>query len=643
MNLVIAHTSATAFAVSRVLNCTDRTDDGHFTNDTMSIIIAHVPQELVEPNTLKDYAGDSDFIKQLPLIPKEYLYHINDQKTAKAIFTLMRIADEVIFASAGGCVEQARFDLLCQAAEVGKKRSRMFLTSLTNKEINRAYRYRKSGRDLYLLARAGDAQIACDNLFNINFEGFMQLVYGKGTFPLRRQDISILWTLCEAVDSRKAFTTKPSRYTFNVTVDCMGHAVKLTVPEIFDDETDVINKVSKLKGLLGQTFSANVNDCSDVESGDTLELFAHDTLQVEALRQLGYLPAKTNELAMSLFEKGLISSPLTSVSDLPKRLKDQLAKRFPGAKSFHYEEYAFCKECHGIITTGRNPLFLTPDEEWMYGFISQRVEKVLTQKWKERELVLMVEIGGITFYGSATVPDNFNLEPDTQVEVKLIGAGHSSFSEKHPGNVVAADFLETIYEYFEMEGCLYEHSYSDYADQGLALQRLIDYGFIDILFGEIVPTEKARLLMVLTENTDFGDVGRVMSQISDIEDCIWSGCSASIVHKYEDWVEDQMITLITDTINYNAKPMTYKCPKCGQETLTEYPLGISCSHCHFNMPKHFRAYALTPKDIDQLLTHRYTSPIYGFKNRKGRKYCDALVFDQKFRLTSAPSEANILS
>lgn len=643
MNLVIATTPATVFAISRALNCTDRTAEGNYTNDTRSIIIAHVPEDMVAPNTLKDYAGGSDFIKQLPFIPSEYLYRVADKKKATELFSLMRLADEVIFASAGGCVEQARFDRLCQSAQVGKKRSRIWLTSLTNKEINRAYRYRKSRRGLYLFGRAGDSQVACDNLFNINVEGFMGLVYGKGSFPLRRQDTAILWTLCESVDSRKNFKPGPTRYPLGITVDCMGHAVKLSLPMLCDDQDTIVNQAAKLKKHLGETFTASVLDCTLVEPSDTRDLFTLDSLQVEALRELGYLPAKTNELAISLFEKGLISSPLTSQRGLPMRLKDQLAKRYHGAKNFPYEDNSVCAECHGIITTGRNPMFLTPDEEWMYGFISKRVERVLTQKWTERELSLLVEVDSVPFYGSAIVPDDFYLAPDTEIEVKMIGVGHSSFTQKHPGNVVAADFLEDIYEYFEMDAYLHEHPYSEYADQGLALQRLIDNGFIDILFGEIFPTEKARLLMALTKNTDFGDMGTIMSQISELENCIQNGGTSKAVRKYEDWLEGQMITLITDTTIKNAKPMTHKCLKCGQETLIETPLAVGCSHCNFALPKHFRGYALAEKDINQLLTHRYTSPIYGFKGRKGRKYCDALILDSRFRLTSAPAEAKILS
>ena len=77
MNLVIAHSAQIAFAVSRALNCTDRTENGDYTNDTGSIVITSVESSLVEPAPFQYYAGGSDFIKTLPFIPKKrYLYGI---------------------------------------------------------------------------------------------------------------------------------------------------------------------------------------------------------------------------------------------------------------------------------------------------------------------------------------------------------------------------------------------------------------------------------------------------------------------------------------------------------------------------------------------------------------------------------------
>lgn len=55
-----------AFSVSRTLNCTDRTSDGAFTNDTGSIVITAVDPELIAPLPLQSYTDGSDFVKTLP-------------------------------------------------------------------------------------------------------------------------------------------------------------------------------------------------------------------------------------------------------------------------------------------------------------------------------------------------------------------------------------------------------------------------------------------------------------------------------------------------------------------------------------------------------------------------------------------------
>lgn len=95
---------------------------------------------------------------------------------------------------------------------------------------------------------------------------------------------------------------------------------------------------------------------------------------------LGYIfQAKTNALAAALYEKEHISSPQSSVSELPMRLKDNLAKRYSGAKHFPYEDYSVCRHSRGIITAGRNPIFLSSDKERLYGFIAKRVEQVFGQ------------------------------------------------------------------------------------------------------------------------------------------------------------------------------------------------------------------------------------------------------------------------
>ena len=51
----------------------------------------------------------------------------------------------------------------------------------------------------------------------------------------------------------------------------------------------------------------------------------------------------------------------------------------------------------------------------------------------------------------------------------------------------------------------------------------------------------------------------------------------------------------------------------------------------------------TDKDIVQLVRYKYTSPIYGFIDRKGSKFCESLVIDNRFGVTFSAKAAKIYS
>ena len=133
MNLIIAHSAQIAFAISRALNCTDRTDCGAYTNDTGTIVITSVDPNLVGPAPYGFYANGSGFIKTLPFIPETYLCGIRaenrdgkfkvseeDMGVLRNLRSLMMDAAEVIFASNEGCMAQAMFTILCQNMKTGR-------------------------------------------------------------------------------------------------------------------------------------------------------------------------------------------------------------------------------------------------------------------------------------------------------------------------------------------------------------------------------------------------------------------------------------------------------------------------------------------------------------------------------------------
>ena len=653
MNLVIAHSAQIAFAVSRALNCTDRTENGDYTNDTGSIVITSVEPSLVEPAPYQYYAGGSDFIKTLPFIPTRYLYGIRaynengkfkvsdeDKSTVIRLHALVEQAAEVIFASNNGSEAQALFAILCQAAKAGRRISRMWLTTLSNRAITYAYRNRESGRNITRIARSGFVHHGMNFLFRANVEQAFAQMYGKQSFPMERMDIAALWLLCNSYDNMKVKLPKKTRYGVGITGNWNGKSVQLAPAELWTKKSEAQSLYDKFMKLNGKTVMAEVVEVNPKVEWRH-ELLNMVTLQEVAIEELGFLPARTMAAADLLFEKGLISSPRTSVSSLPHHLKRHIERRFPEAKAF-----PFCPEeqipyCHGIITTERTPLFLSDDEQRVYELINIRTEMAFDSA-RCIEVGIAANIEGVGLFGTAELPDDAECVTGN-IEFTISGVSIYSFSEHSPETLTAATFLHDLNELVNTGGDTPSLlPVSSYRDCGACLQRLIDNGFVKYLLGDIEPTEKARVLLSHAGHLELADIGKYITQIDEADALAENRKPTKpVMRDYENWLHPLILSLITDKKSFASKVSGYTCPKCGNHGLTVFPATIACECCGFSIPRHFHGYDLTDKDIEQLVRYKYTSPIYGFIDRKGRKFCESLVIDNRFGVTFSAKAAKI--
>lgn len=655
MNLVIAHSAQIAFAVSRALNCTDRTENGDYTNDTGSIVITSVAPDFISPASIQAYANGADFIKTLPFIPKGYMYDFRrrkedgkyrmipeDKKTLEKIRTLVDGAAEVILASNLGSEAQALFGMLCMAAKAGRRTSRMWLTTLSNRAITYAYRNRESGRNITRIARSGFVHHGMNFLFRTNVEQAFAQMYGKQSFPMERIDIAALWLLCNSYDNMKVKFPKKPRYGVGLSGKWHGKDVQLAPTEIWCKESDAQKVYEKFMKMNGKTVTAEVVEVNPKVEW-RYELLNMATLQEVAIDELGFLPARTMAAADILFEKGLISSPRSSVTSLPYHLKRHVERRFPEAKAF-----PFCPEeqipyCHGIITTERTPLFLSDDEQRVYELISTCTEMAFNSA-RCIEVGITANINGVDFFGTVELPEDVECVTGN-IEFTISGMSIYSFSDHSPETLTAAAFLHDLNELVNTGGDTPSLlPVGNYRDCGACLQRLIDNGFVKYLLGDIEPTEKARVLLSHAGHLELSDIGKYISQIDEVDALAENRKPTKpVMREYENWIHPLILSLITDKKSFTSKVSDYTCPKCGNHGLTVFPATIVCECCGFSIPRQFHGYDLTDKDIEQLVLYKYTSPIYGFTNAKGRKFCESLVIDNRFGVTFSAKAAKIYS
>lgn len=656
MNLIISNSSSIAFAVSRALNCTDRTPAGDYTNDTGTLVITSVDADLVAPMPMQAYSGGSDFIGALPFIPDNYMFGIRtsfeegkakvspaDKAEAERVYALIGEASEVVFASNGGAYEQARFSILCRAAKAGQRISRMWLTTISNKAIVSAYRHREASLHLTRIARSGLVHLGMDFLFRTNVEQSLAQAYGKSTFALDRMDVAALWLLCNSYDQHRVTPAPKHTFSFQITGEWEGKTVEFAPAGLWHNAENADRMFEHLKESIGRYDTAEVVNL-EMCSNAIPKLFTMASLQIAALDTFGFMPERTMAAADLLFEKGLISSPRTSVSDLPKHISRHLERRLPEAKGISYLPDEEIPYCHGIITTERSPLFLSDDEQRIYKLINDRMKSASVEPETWTEVGLSANIQGVDVYGTMKVPAGF-IPENNHLSILVTAVSQATFTAQKPEPLTASEFLSDLYSIMEsgkevpqilpMSMC---------HDCGASFDRLVKEGFVKVLLGEIKPTEKTRVMMAHTEPLDLSDIGAYIGQLNEVDALADTRKPTKpVMDAYEDWLAPQILSLVTDPKMFSRKMSELVCPRCGNHGLGDYPSTVACDCCGFHIPKRYNGYTLTERDIEQLVKFRYTSPIYGFINRKGRKFTQSLVLDTTHGVRFAPRTARIYS
>ena len=173
---------------------------------------------------------------------------------------------------------------------------------------------------------------------------------------------------------------------------------------------------------------------------------------------------------------------------------------------------------------------------------------------------------------------------------------------------------------------------------------LIDSGFVKYLLGDIEPTEKARVPMPHTKHLEHSNIGAFISQAHEVYALAENRKPTKpVMTAYKEWLRPLIVSLVTDPKMFSNKVEKLKCPKCGNHELIVFPSTVTCECCGMTIPRHLKGYALNSKDIEQLVLYKYTSPIYGFMERRGHKFTQSLVLDYKYGVTFADNSAKIYS
>ncbi|MFA6974235.1 MAG: DNA topoisomerase I, partial [Parcubacteria group bacterium] len=209
-----------------------------------------------------------------------------------------------------------------------KDAQRMKFSTLTDSELNEAYEHKADTLN-WAQAIAGETRHYLDWFYGINLSrALMNAIKTTGRFKIMsigRVQGPALNMIVEKERKIQAFKSQPYWQIF-ITIK-NSHEIELQHnKDIFDKK-----ELTKFEGLVGKTAKAETKKKEQILPPNPP--FNLTELQMEAYRLFGITPARTLQIAQSLYLAGLISYPRTSSQKLPasigyKEILKKLSREF---------------------------------------------------------------------------------------------------------------------------------------------------------------------------------------------------------------------------------------------------------------------------------------------------------------------------
>ena len=383
MILIICENILATKTVALSLDANTEAANGIYTSDTVTV--ANIPPRFIRQTPLCELAEG-----EYPFMPDKFRMSVTMKELERQLKPLFREAGEVVFASGGGADAQARFFNICRHFRVGCPRSRMWLTRLSYGAIRGAFHFRESGRHLHRLAQTGLVSKGMDLMFTYNInQTFLHI--GLPEYDLTRQEAIALDYVGNLTGRFDNYNGIPDGHSIRVNVNG-GEGFESEA--VWEAENDALAVAAGIP--VGETVLATLT----VDETDRFNIRFHTllTLQMDAFNNLGFMPAQTLRVAQSLYDKGLISSPLTRCSHLPEKLRGHIRTVFPDTPGYRWGENDATIDHHAIITLRAIDQELPEKEKQLYWLIFNRMKAVVEQQPSRKYATVGFKIGEAVFY-----------------------------------------------------------------------------------------------------------------------------------------------------------------------------------------------------------------------------------------------------
>ena len=672
MNIcIIAEKPSVARDIARIVGATSKQDGymegcGYLVTWAMGHLIALAMPEAYGFSTYK--------AEDLPIRPnpfqlvvrqarrdKEYISDPAALKQLKVIRSCFDKVDRIIVATDAGREGELIFRYIHQHLNCHKPFDRLWISSLTDKAIREGLSNLKPGSSYDNLYYSAKARSEADWLVGINASRALSIAR-KGGYSLGRVQTPTLAMVCRRYIENRDFSSVPY-WKLSALIEKEGVSLKAVGSEDYESEASAQTALAALRSQSQLTVESVVRKVAGTPPPLLYDLTA---LQKETNRRHGFSADKTLSIAQSLYEKKITTYPRTGsryisedIFEEVPALLHKIGKPLSNPLNRHSVDNAKITDHHAIIPTGETPSGLLTDEAILYNMVVTRFIEAFSPDSEEERMQVLFTDGTNTFTWKACRQISLGWKA-VQKEVKsddeeellatlpnltegellpLLNAEITEHKTKSKPLYTEATLLSAMenagkeVEDAESKKAMAECGIGTPATRANIIETLILRDYIRRDRKSIIPTEKGLAVYEIVKDKKIANAEMTGS---------WELALAAIeagqmpAEKFAKGINSYVGTICEELLALSPQVQksypTYRCPKCGQQSVGIYAKVAKCRNegCDFHVFREICGTLLTEDNIQDLITTGRTPVLNGLTSKAGKKFNARLVLNEEY-------------
>ena len=677
MNIcIIAEKPSVARDIARIVGATNK-QDGYL--EGSGYLVTWAMGHLITLAMPEAYGFSAYKAEDLPIRPnpfllvvrqvrkdKEYISEPAALKQLKVIRSCFDKADRIIVATDAGREGELIFRYIYQHLGCRKPFDRLWISSLTDKAIREGLSNLKPGNNYDNLYYSAKSRSEADWLVGINASRALSIVR-KGGYSLGRVQTPTLAMVCRRYIENHDFSSVPY-WKLSALLEKEGISLKAVGCKDYENEASAQAALATLRSPSQLTVESVARKITHTAPPLLYDLTA---LQKDANRRHGFSADKTLSIAQSLYEKKITTYPRTGsryisedvFEEVPILLR-KIDETLSNPLNRHSVDNAKITDHHAIIPTGETPSGLSADETTIYQMVVSRFVEAFSPNSEEERMLVRFTDGTNTFTWKACRQISLGwkaVQKGKEAEAEKKEGGEEQVLSSLPNliegenlPVLDAEITEhktkpkplyteaTLLSAMENAGKEVEDAESKkaMAECGIGtpatraniIETLILRDYIRRDKKSIIPTEKGLVVYEIVKDKKIANAEMTGSwelALAAIEvGKMPSDKFAQGINSYVGTICEELLSLAPKQKSYS----TYRCPKCGTESVGIYAKVAKCRHedCDFHIFREVCGTLLTENYIRDLLTTGRTPILKGLISKAGKKFNARLVLNEDY-------------